>query len=350
MYSTFFATHCSEHIIDQKLLTSARVTERLKLWDEFHKGIDEATIKFSFLDKTHEAPNDSDVVEECKRIRVPESIKSMYKNRALADLSAKNHITVADPDIARAIGRQQLVDNNIEPPSTADVECWFGGIVELQSSLAEYITRHKSAATESKTLNGKEAKKSVNAWMDDTNYAWKKVASDVTRSVEVKSEIASDVAQSLEAIENNLTASNSAADDLVLDNLDSKLIRALALQRLRQIVPRATNTETGDPCSVIANCNSMTKRSVSHGEVRARALLCPVYMNPSGEYATGTQSCPMRFRTLSIGLGEGNQLDLANYGRCNYVSAKHACIYFDEVSAATKSRKKIIFFFNLCTF
>ena len=42
----------------------------------------------------------------------------------------------------------------------------------------------------------------------------------------------------------------------------------------------------------------------------------------------------MRFRTLSIGVGPSNELDLSAYGHCNFVSSKHAVIYFDQYTQA----------------
>jgi hypothetical protein len=40
----------------------------------------------------------------------------------------------------------------------------------------------------------------------------------------------------------------------------------------------------------------------------------------------------MRYRTLDIGVGAGLALDLSKYGHCNYVSPRHASIYFDQYS------------------
>ncbi len=42
--------------------------------------------------------------------------------------------------------------------------------------------------------------------------------------------------------------------------------------------------------------------------------------------------CLMRYRSLNIGVGSGNTLDLSKYGHCNFVSARHATIYFDQFS------------------
>ncbi len=40
----------------------------------------------------------------------------------------------------------------------------------------------------------------------------------------------------------------------------------------------------------------------------------------------------MRHRTVDIGVGGANQLDLSAFGPCNYASARHATLFFDQYS------------------
>ena len=57
--------------------------------------------------------------------------------------------------------------------------------------------------------------------------------------------------------------------------------------------------------------------------MRARSLLCPL---------TGKgQPVPMPYRSLTIGSGGDMDVCLTQFGHCNFVSAKHACIFYDEV-------------------
>ena len=59
-------------------------------------------------------------------------------------------------------------------------------------------------------------------------------------------------------------------------------------------------------------------------DVQARALLCPL---------TGKgQPLPMPYRTMNVGLGADMDVCLTQFGHCNFVSAKHACIFYDDVS------------------
>ena len=61
----------------------------------------------------------------------------------------------------------------------------------------------------------------------------------------------------------------------------------------------------------------------SHVEIQARAILTPLNTKDLG--------VKMKYRTLSIGTGADNDVCLSSYGFCNYVSPKHAVIFYDEV-------------------
>lgn len=61
----------------------------------------------------------------------------------------------------------------------------------------------------------------------------------------------------------------------------------------------------------------------SHLEIQARAVLTPL--------SSRGLRVKMKYRTLSIGTGADNDVCLSDYGYCNYVSPKHAVIFYDEV-------------------
>lgn len=89
-------------------------------------------------------------------------------------------------------------------------------------------------------------------------------------------------------------------------------------------------------------------------ELNIRALLCPVVSRRFyNVWTPETQSCiigsnvsskghfsvrnpslpvaiPMRYRNFSIGTANSNDVQLKLYGKCNYVSSKHAIIYYDD--------------------
>lgn len=43
------------------------------------------------------------------------------------------------------------------------------------------------------------------------------------------------------------------------------------------------------------------------------------------------EATAMRYRSISIGKGSANEVELDRYGHCNFVSPKHAVIFYDEV-------------------
>lgn len=109
--------------------------------------------------------------------------------------------------------------------------------------------------------------------------------------------------------------------EVELGSLDEKCIKLLAWQRIQQLFESKTSSvESSSPSSV-----SPTHRKHSEAqnrEVQARASLCSV----SGK----EMAVNMCYRSLYIGTGADMDVCLTNYGHCNYVSGKHACIFYDE--------------------
>uniref|UniRef100_A0A8C2DB20 PHD finger protein 12 n=1 Tax=Cyprinus carpio TaxID=7962 RepID=A0A8C2DB20_CYPCA len=106
-----------------------------------------------------------------------------------------------------------------------------------------------------------------------------------------------------------------------LGSLDEKFIKLLAWQRIQQLFESNTSpVESSSPSTV-----SPTHRKYSEAqnrEVQARASLC----SASGK----GMAVNMCYRSLYIGTGADMDVCLTNYGHCNYVSGKHACIFYDE--------------------
>lgn len=46
------------------------------------------------------------------------------------------------------------------------------------------------------------------------------------------------------------------------------------------------------------------------------------------------EAIAMRYRCLTIGRGSTNDVELERFGHCNYTSAKHAVIFYDEVNTS----------------
>ncbi|CAH1802163.1 unnamed protein product [Owenia fusiformis] len=115
----------------------------------------------------------------------------------------------------------------------------------------------------------------------------------------------------------SLQACIEGSTDPDLSKLDERLVQILAHQRLQQLLPQksATNSKT--------LLNGLLSNSGSN-DVKARALMCPL---------TGKgQPVPMSYRSLTVGTGADMDVCLTVFGHCNYVSAKHTCIFYDETS------------------
>ncbi|XP_075747169.1 PHD finger protein 12 isoform X5 [Rhipicephalus microplus] len=92
-----------------------------------------------------------------------------------------------------------------------------------------------------------------------------------------------------------------------VNQLDDKLVRLLAWQRLQQLLP----------------VNGVNVTGVVASDVQARAMVCPVGSKGS--------PVPMPYRTLTLGSGADMDVCLRDFGHCDFVSAKHACIFYDEI-------------------
>ncbi|XP_077466727.1 PHD finger protein 12 isoform X6 [Stigmatopora argus] len=131
-------------------------------------------------------------------------------------------------------------------------------------------------------------------------------------------------------ISNSLSSiSNLCIKDCIDDNreielgkLDIEMIKLLAWQRIQQLFPCKA------PSPLPTDINDAPKPPTSipdyQKKLKARAVFYPL---------TGKgMAVSMCYRTLYIGSGADMDVCLPNYGHCNFVSGKHACIFYDENS------------------
>ncbi|CAI5794668.1 finger 12 isoform X1 [Podarcis lilfordi] len=119
----------------------------------------------------------------------------------------------------------------------------------------------------------------------------------------------------------SLKALMDSSGEIEINMLDEKLIKFLALQRIHQLFasrvqPFAGNAGPHQPSPGGNHAEGQRK------EVQARAVFYPLLGMGS--------AVNMCYRTLYIGTGADMDVCLTNYGHCNYVSGKHACIFYDE--------------------
>lgn len=170
--------------------------------------------------------------------------------------------------------------------------------------------------------------------------------------------------------------------ELELKQLDDRLLKLLAYQRIQQLVntPSSPNnlfsaslkekfrqmplpSELLTPADIdrISRVfSSPKKKTKPKSTIRARAMLCPVVskhfynvrtteVDPTevrhdasfmGFRPTVSARFPeavaMRYRVLNVGKGSANDVDLEKFGYCNFIVPKHAVIFYDEVSIISK--------------
>ncbi|NXP74865.1 PHF12 protein, partial [Ramphastos sulfuratus] len=109
--------------------------------------------------------------------------------------------------------------------------------------------------------------------------------------------------------------------EIEINMLDEQLIKFLALQRIHQLFPSKAQSLAS---SVNSHQQSPVRNHIEaqRKEVQARAVFYPL-MGLGG-------AVNMCYRTLYIGTGADMDVCLTSYGHCNYVSGKHACIFYDE--------------------
>ncbi|XP_066269714.1 PHD finger protein 12-like [Branchiostoma lanceolatum] len=128
----------------------------------------------------------------------------------------------------------------------------------------------------------------------------------------------------IQNLNSQLQAMIDGVGEVELSKLDQQLINILAFQRLQQLLPPKTLTSQPSNKKTLFNGLNGPLLSGSSQQLQARAVMCPL---------TGKgQPVQMCYRTLHIGTGGDMDVCLNHYGNCSFVSAKHACIFYDETT------------------
>lgn len=108
----------------------------------------------------------------------------------------------------------------------------------------------------------------------------------------------------------------------------------LDLPKLNDDDPRAAVERV--KTKVVQLANSLQMGQPNNHAIRVRGVLTPVDVDLPGcgwfDAPDLARSAFMRYRSLSIGSGRGNDLQLSLYGSCQFISEKHATIFYDEVT------------------
>lgn len=393
-----------EPTLEQKLLTSLSLTERVKLLDKFSGHLSQDSVKMEFLKKVHKINPPyrcKEFKSEMIRVVVPNAIKEFYKNPPSLLPKSACYLYCGSEEI-RQISSKDTCSNVTSKPTTEEQEEWLTSIIDFQISVAKHLAQKEKrkpntlspeipAATSIQLNKGTNNNSNLNQTIDTSkgnNQILRNGPLNCKSEYDIEKELfkckSEDVDKNLSnnedtnsksfqtGVSNKIFSnkrlsfshkfgnSNSAilnlnnttnsyiedVNDVELSKLDDKLIRILAWQRLQQLLPNGkslTNTNENP-----MNSPHTTVKRICLGDVKARAVLCPVFIrtnNGSINTNSGGPAIAMSYRTLSIGTGEDNDVVLGNYGYCNYVSSRHACIFFDEVSFRFSPHVLIFFFF-----
>ncbi|KAJ1524048.1 hypothetical protein ONE63_010588 [Megalurothrips usitatus] len=172
---------CPNHVeqaIDEKLLTSLSVTQRVALWDKYTGPVDQDTIKTEFLQKARrQNPPFRFKVKLAPRNRakVPNSVKEMYKNRSplvptLRDVLRGNEVASRWGFDDSSTFEIKAKDVRLDGPTETEQEEWLSGIVALQTSIACHLSskKRKNSETSDRENDPSAVMKSTNVECDET--------------------------------------------------------------------------------------------------------------------------------------------------------------------------------------
>lgn len=313
-----------EHFLDSNLVPSTSVTERLKIWHKYARTpVNPDTVRLEFFRRvrTGKLFRSGRIKKLTKpvetRIKVPGFVKAHYRDRvaplAVEKSSAASNLESEPLD---------FVTTNEPKDLNSDQRDWLLSILSLQTSIpkAESSTEDSRAKIKrswrKKRRNTKNQKKQSTDSLPNGSVESQDDLSDTEMSDTGSMSTASECSLGLDDSDDQ-DLSNSTRDELReylaihtkardVGCLDPIVLKFLAAQKLNELFPKPPKV---DPDI----------------EVKARAALVPLYMNSRAE------KCLMRYRTLDIGLGGNNTLDLSSYSRkCDFVSKRHATIFFDQ--------------------
>lgn len=288
-----------ENFLDARFLTSTSATERVRLWEEHaRQPVDSHAVKLQFLRRCHRAKRNKHFsrrlpIKAGRQAVVPGYVKAAYKEPAEKIPGPSREVMCPE----KRGGKEE--------------EEWLAGVVALQTQIAkEKVVR----------LGGKQQATSE----DDK---------DMVENLKMEEEGGEEVIMNgdtehkdEEEEEEGGSSTISARSTSPPSHTPSPNLSALLMEYLSQ---NATSTVADlDPAVVqyLAHRHLQTLLPTlpPANAVRARASLTPV--------GSRTASVLMQYRSIAVGAGETQGLDLLAHGTCQHVSRKHATIFFDELS------------------
>lgn len=323
-----------EHFIDANLLTSTSGMERAKLWAQVARDFDQEAVKLEFIRKiTRRNPPFRYKVKKPERVgsSIPAAVKFLYANPLPRPPTLPNNI------------KHARTWKSGEQPTPTEKSEWLSGLFALQLSLAWDLFKE---TTEEKVDDG----------LEDVFNKNKKLNRTAVEAFFTQLE--------------NLRI--SAPLDEQITKMDPRLLKLLAVQGLKQIMPknnvnRSVDTkvkikEEAEDTFAVFDENLFLKNGVVCSKKKYVALkdinnelkveewkdhkrplrasveeeklpLAPARaaLAPIGSLAHIAPAV-MRGKTLTIGTSPDSDVCLTDYGVCQFVSPKHAVIFYDAMT------------------
>ncbi len=270
-----------EQVIDSKLVSSTRLSDRLALWQKYARNpINVDSVRMEFFRKVRSGKlfQKSRTLKcqrpESMRVPVPAFIKAAYQNRC------SGYPIEHSTDLLKPRPRDM----------SQDEEEWIKGVVALQCSLADQKKVLPDKRRPPKKPRKKATKKEKGD--DDSESTDSECEMDISISDEISVQVQEEIAKYLSRQGQNVSQLNASVRDF------------LASKKLEEIFSKDVSRAL---------------------RVRARAALIPLDLKKR-------TPCPVAFRTFKVGQGTLVDLNLSSYGHCNYVSEFHASLFFDQYS------------------
>jgi len=367
-----------ENFVDSEMVGSTSLTERLKLWNKHARApVNQDAVRLQFFRKvrTGKLMQKSNLSRLSNppdfRIKVPDFVKEFYKKPVKGfpveeeqgpslDQPANSDVTTKDEksDVTKTRDLTQISEEQDE---------WLKQLVALQTGILKQqldtVVKDEGGKARKRPLKAVGAKGRSDKRKKDQGIRSKKAKKgsvskkagalpngSVSSTKGIKSVgkqvnplLPPPTSDSDDGMSSEDTASECSLgldedDDVIgvdaqaeireyiarhrgrqntqprVDDLDPTIRDFLALQRIKELFPGKAKAE-----------ENMAQPRQS--EVQVRAALVPL-SNPKHR-----DPMPIRRRSVNVGVGAGATIDLAKVGgHCNYVSAHHATIFFDQYS------------------
>ncbi|XP_018560999.1 PHD finger protein 12 [Anoplophora glabripennis] len=370
-----------EHCLDMKLLTSISATERVKIWDKFTGPVDQDSVKLEFFRKIHRKnppfrikvplpPKNTVTVPEMVRYHYKKPVNLLPRLRDVLRLECVNRKRDEECEAVEEVKTEDIEDciedsvkseqdgdrNNTESESNCDI------VKGNQKTSKRHEHLNSNSEGSSNSLSDSVEWTPVNGYVKNEHLNGGYFEKEL-----IKKE---------HSFISDMISGMTMEMELELRQLDDRLLKLLAYQRIQQLVntpPSPNNLFSASlkekfrqmplPSELLTPADidrisrvfsSPKKKTKPKSTIRARAMLCPVVskhfynvrtteVDPTevrhdasfmGFRPTVSARFPeavaMRYRVLNVGKGSANDVDLEKFGYCNFIVPKHAVIFYDE--------------------